>query len=298
MEKVKDDRSARVHSEHESVLASQGDLDAAGEAELKRAAGASSLVRAMHSVAVSKSFSSRGEVPRRLPTNRRPHRRARHAGGLEADLLTSKQEMADQLQKRSETGDARLAELKTKRDALERERSNAQYGYASDPQATEKITQAQRALNEADEAAAERARAAAACGRHAQASSRRVAQPLDLPRRDETAAGVADAAAAARGGRRATTTRRSTLPMPSSWASSTAWLAARQAARDAGGGAAAGGGGGGRGRRRRRGRVAVAAAVAAAVAPPPLPRDHAERRAAAARLEPLASPPSRPLPTR
>ena len=63
-------------------------------------------------------------------------------------LLTSKRDLSEQLQRRSEAGDAKLDELKTRRDALERERSNAQYGYHTDPQETEKITNAQRALNE------------------------------------------------------------------------------------------------------------------------------------------------------
>ena len=80
------------------MLASQGDLDAAGEAELKRAAGASSLVRAMHSVAVSKSFSHEEKC-------RDAFRQIEGLTGARdmqevLFLLTSKQEMADQLQKR------------------------------------------------------------------------------------------------------------------------------------------------------------------------------------------------------
>ena len=219
MEKVKDDRSARVHSEHESVLASQGDLDAAGEAELKRAAGASSLVRAMHSVAVSKSFSHEEKC-------RDAFRQIEGLTGARdmqevLFLLTSKQEMADQLQKRSETGDARLAELKTKRDALERERSNAQYGYASDPQATEKITQAQRALNEADEAAAESAARRQRAGdmlKQARVVWHNLSTSLDAMKL------LPESSTRRRQRRReeGTTTRRSTPPMPSCWGSSTA----------------------------------------------------------------------------
>ena len=147
------DRVAREAEHRDQLMASRGDLDAEGEAKLKMAAGTMEALRAMDSNSkVQLSFEEKCRAAF-------DHiQQLTGASGLPEVLyiITSKKELTDQLQKRVESTEQRIAKLTDERDVAEAQAAEMQYGVNTDSQAKVALEEARVRVGES-EARAQRA---------------------------------------------------------------------------------------------------------------------------------------------